>query len=470
MTQLNNLLLYKAKKYTDELDRKHKVVLEIDSNLTRQLVSFQANKQNPIYRWYKYKEAFSAKLVDYLFDKYSINCGKILDPFAGAGTAIFAASMRGNDSFGIELLPIGQEIIKTRQCIEESNIHSILHELKKWLDQKPWEYTKEKKDINVLRITRGAYPEKTENDIKKFLWAIDQLEDKNVKQVLFFALLCIAESISFTRKDGQYLRWDSRSKRTNGKRDFNKGYIPDFGKALAKKLDEIIKDISKENEQLELFDKPDSKPTGKTFLYCGSCLVELPKIKANTFSAIITSPPYCNRYDYTRTYALELAFLGIDEMQLRNLRQTMLTCTVENKEKDLLSLNPRWQGVLKIVESQQLLHAILEYLDNMRVNDKLNNDGIIRMIKGYFYEMTCVINECYRVLRKNGLMIMVNDNVKYAGIGIPVDLILSDLAEKIGFTVKSILVLPQGKGNSSQQMGIHGREVLRKCVYVWTKE
>jgi hypothetical protein len=30
-------------------------------------------------------------------------------------------------------------------------------------------------------------------------------------------------------------------------------------------------------------------------------------------------------------------------------------------------------------------------------------------------------------------------------------------------------VLLNGKGNSSQQMGAHGREPLRKCVYVWRK-
>jgi hypothetical protein len=35
--------------------------------LTRLLVSFQANKTRPIYRWYKYKEAFSADLVAILF-------------------------------------------------------------------------------------------------------------------------------------------------------------------------------------------------------------------------------------------------------------------------------------------------------------------------------------------------------------------------------------------------------------------
>ena len=91
------------------------------------------------------------------------------------------------------------------------------------------------------------------------------------------------------------------------------------------------------------------------------------------------------------------------------------------------------------------------------------------MVRGYFYEMACVISECYRVLNSDGYMFMVNDNVRYAGANVSVDMILSDFAEKIGFKIENILVLPQGKGNSSQQMGVHGRTQLRKCVYVWKK-
>ena len=91
------------------------------------------------------------------------------------------------------------------------------------------------------------------------------------------------------------------------------------------------------------------------------------------------------------------------------------------------------------------------------------------MVRGYFYEMACVIAECARVLNRKAPLIMVNDNVRYQGASISVDLILSDIAQKLGFTVEDILVLPNGKGNSSQQMGAHGRDQLRKCVYVWRK-
>ena len=91
------------------------------------------------------------------------------------------------------------------------------------------------------------------------------------------------------------------------------------------------------------------------------------------------------------------------------------------------------------------------------------------MVRGYFYEMACVVAECARVLRPGAMLFMVNDNVRYAGASISVDLILAQAAEQLGFCVENILVLPGDKGNSSQQMGEHGRAPLRKCVYLWRK-
>ena len=92
------------------------------------------------------------------------------------------------------------------------------------------------------------------------------------------------------------------------------------------------------------------------------------------------------------------------------------------------------------------------------------------MVEGYFLEMCVTISEMARVLRTGGRVVMVNDNVRYCGEVIPVDLILSSFAEAFGLRTETIWVLPRGKGNSSQQMGIHGRTELRKCVYLWRKE
>ena len=75
--------------------------LQIQPFLTRQLVSFQANKSRAKYRWYKYKEAFSADLVEQLLQRYQIGSGKLLDPFAGSGTALFTAGALEIDADGI---------------------------------------------------------------------------------------------------------------------------------------------------------------------------------------------------------------------------------------------------------------------------------------------------------------------------------------------------------------------------------
>ncbi|MEI6078175.1 MAG: site-specific DNA-methyltransferase [Verrucomicrobiota bacterium] len=438
----------------------------VDNSLTRALVSFQANKGRAVYRWFKYKEAFSAGLIEHLLSKYRITKGILLDPFAGSGTAMFAAGGLGMKSEGIELLPIGRTLIATKQLIDLDLTDADIKRLAFWRDERPWRKSKTIKPINELRITRGAYPAETLDSMGKFLAASEQ-EGERVQAVLLFALLCILENISYTRKDGQYLRWDYRSGRRQGKKIFNKGEILAFDKAITDKLHQMVDDLRSGELPEDLFAKVRSKAEVK--LHGGSCLDILPQLKAKFYDSLITSPPYCNRYDYTRTYALELALLGVSEDGLVKLRQEMLSCTVENRAKDLLALNPKWKAAVAAADNQPLLQSILAYLDSQKELDLLNNDGIPRMVRGYFYEMACVIFESARVLKSGAPLIMVNDNVRYAGASISVDIILSEIAEQLGFAVEQILVLPNGKGNSSQQMGAHGRDALRKCVYLWRK-
>ncbi len=472
-TSVSYTLLSKRDTILNEIECLDKQLLQhfkgkfvIEPSLTRLLVSFQANKTRPVYRWYKYKEAFSASLVEHLLQKYGIVKGKILDPFAGSGTALFAASTRGIVADGIELLPIGQEIIATRELLDSEFTLEDFEEMKRLSALRIWEQSEICVPLPELRITKWAYSERTKESIERYLGACQQINSR-VQAALRFALLCVLESVSYTRKDGQYLRWDYRSGRRQGKRPFNKGEILTFERAICDKINEIIADLAPSAKQVELF--PIENPRGEIHLYNGSCLDVMPTLSNDGYDAIITSPPYCNRYDYTRTYALELALLGTDEKGLVRLRQEMLSCTVENRAKDLLKINPGWTKAIAAADEQKLLQAILKYLNDQKAQRALNNSGIPRMVKGYFYEMACVIAECCRVLKPNALLFMVNDNVRYAGASVSVDMILSDIAERLGFCVESILVLPNGKGNSSQQMGEHGCEPLRKCVYVWRK-
>jgi DNA modification methylase len=438
--------------------------------LTRKIVSFQGNKEKPAYRWYKYKEAFSASLAEYFLCQYKGGIrGTVLDPFAGIGTTLFAASSAGLSSDGIELLPIGQEVIRARLSLESEFTSKDRIKLEHWIRDAPWKKLEARIPLNMLRITEGAYPLETVEAIERYLSAL-QAESAKIQTILRFALLCILESVSFTRKDGQYLRWDHRSNRQRGSsKSFDKGKILEFGPTIAEKLREILFDMDACDDNTTLFPlKPVEK--GCIHLFSGSCLNLMPTMDSAVYGAILTSPPYCNRYDYTRTYALELAMLGMSHEDVINLRQEMLSCTVENREKNLLAHFPQFAPSVDAADHQELLQLILAFLESEKANGRLNNSGIPRMVKGYFYEMACVIGECSRVLKPNARLFMVNDNVRYSGVSISVDLILSQIAEMLGFDVENILVIPSRKGNSSQQMGAHGREPLRKCVYIWKKK
>ncbi len=91
------------------------------------------------------------------------------------------------------------------------------------------------------------------------------------------------------------------------------------------------------------------------------------------------------------------------------------------------------------------------------------------MINQYFTELTFIFAELYQVCRSNAGVVFVNDNIRYAGEVIPVDTLSTNLAEQVGFIPSKIYVLPQRKGNSSQQMGKFGREALRKSITIWKK-
>ena len=76
-----------------------------------------------------------------------------------------------------------------------------------------------------MRITAGAFPEETEAEIGRFLYEIEVLDDSLLYRILRVALMGVLEDVSFTRKDGQYLRWDARAGKNASNRLFNKGEI-----------------------------------------------------------------------------------------------------------------------------------------------------------------------------------------------------------------------------------------------------
>ena len=314
-----------------------------------------------------------------------------------------------------------------------------------------------------VRITEAAFPPETESAIARARAFLSTVEDRPMRTLLDFACMSILEAVSYTRKDGQYLRWDYRSGRELRAR-VNKGRLPSFTEALGARIFEMLQDIGPLKQEFG-----GASPE----LLTGSSLDLLRSFPDRSFDMVMTSPPYANRYDYTRTYALELAWLGYGQDDFARLRQSMLSATVENKPK-LEWLRETYRCDSRILDDAIGMYGsqavIAEVLDILREHAaELGNRHVIRLIEGYFLEMALVVAELGRIVRPGGTVIMVNDNVQYHGEEVPVDLVLSDFAEQSGFRCGKIWTLPRGKGNSSQQMRQYGRREIRKCVYQWER-
>ena len=435
--------------------------IRVSDHLSRKLVSYQGNKNAPGLRWLKYKEGFSAGLVKGLLEQTPAK--SVLDPFSGSGTSVLTAGSMGIPGTGIEIMPIGnlaaRAIAAAANGLEQDRLAKASKAIMGAISLGDYD---DRFLFQHVPITKHAFPEATERDLAKARKFVAGVADPSLSIILTLACVSVLEEVSYTRKDGQFLRWDPQSGRKVSRR-LHKESVPTLGESLRRRLAEIAVDI------------PALKCRyggAATEFIDGSSLTELRHLPTETFDAVVTSPPYANRYDYTRTYALELAYLGFDANQFKELRQALLSATVENRSKrEILAREyggaERFSKAFTMADCQE---ALQEALNVLKANvEHLSNRNIISLVENYFTEMALIIGELGRLTTPGGSVFMVNDNVRYHGEEIPVDLILSDFAEQSGFRCETIWTLKQGKGNSSQQMGRYGRQEIRKCVYHWKK-
>ena len=465
-----------------KIESKFLKVTEVSDAFNRQSVSFQLSKKECIHRWLKYKEGFSADLVENLIDELNIPTGGVvMEPFLGSGTTALVCKMNGINSIGFDVLPMTKISIKAKDALMMYDVMELRKIYEDFCNaQIPPDYDGK---FPYISMTDGAFPDDSEREVVYFSEWLDNYECSDIAKNLF--KLCIINSLetsSYTRKDGQYLAWDSRSKKiinANKEREkvgkkpidrLNKGCIPPFSSVLKQEFQKVISDVEHLQKSL-----PQNNAT--IDFKEGSSLLELPKMKGEILDGVITSPPYCNRYDYTRTYALEMNYLGFTSTDISTIRQNLISCTVENKSKfdflrDYYSQIGRtdfFDHVIDIINNCKVLNEVKEALQLRNEAGEINNKGVLRMVDGYFMDLTFIYAEVFRLSKHGASVAVVNDNVRYAGEVIPVDFISSQLAEDIGYKVKKIYTLKQKKGNSSQQMAKYGRVALRKSITIWTK-
>ena len=406
--------------------------IKYDKNIDiRLLVTPYQNKKLPVYDWYSYRHSFSRDLVIKLIEKFRLNDkDKILDPFCGSGTTLLASKEIGIPVQGIDILPFSVFISNAKLLrYNERHIETAINEIKNLLEENNTDYilnkTKKELLINFFR----------EDILDKILFIrewIERKDDAETRYFLLTALLSILEDISYTRKDGGFLRI------LKGKK------IPVLKSVYLSKLHKMVRDIEFINNLPDTDAEAIEGDARKTMF------------EPTSFSAVITSPPYPNRHDYTRVYLLELVTGFIDtQEELKNLRYCSVQSHVEARRKFIAEdYNP-----------PNTLNDILQRLEEI----SLPNRQIIKMLEGYFEDMYLVLKEIKRLLRPNGKIAFVIGDVRYGGIKIPVGDILIDLGNNIGLKFKE-KITARLRGNSPQQMKKYGRDPMEENILIWERK
>ena len=166
------------------------------------------------------------------------------------------------------------------------------------------------------------------------------------------------------------------------------------------------------------------------------------------FSTVITSPPYLNRYDYTRRYALELTFEFLNDQELTELRYNTLKSHTESRSTS-------------ITAPSSILENNLEQLSKR----ELTNTQIPEMIHGYYADLYATLENISNYARDNARLAFVVSTSRFSGIHFEADVIITDLAEKLGYKLENILITKL-RGSSAQQCKKYGEIPLRESIVI----
>jgi tRNA G10 N-methylase Trm11 len=395
------------------------------------LISPHKDIQRPIYNWYSFKHSYSKALVDSLVKEFELKRGAwVIDPFCGGGTTLLACKEAGINSKGFDILPFSVFLsnVKTR----EYNPTKLSAEKNKFNRSK--KISMYIPSLTNIPIAKKAFSVNVRNELIQIKQRIEEIKDSTVRDFYNLGMLSILESVSNTSKSGGFLRIVKKRIRA-GK----------VNECFINRIESMISDVRKVNETMKWKDIDVSASLGDAR-------------EMNTerkYDAIITSPPYPNRHDYTRIYSLEMLFDFVKSNDdLKIIRYETLRSHVEARKK--------------YESGEYVKPAMLHKLIKRVRKNGTNNPMVIGMLEGYFEDMYLAIREMSKRLMYKGKIALVVSNVRFAGVNITVDEILSEVGEQVGLKSKAIWIV-RYRGNSSQQMKEYKRKPSRESIVVWEK-
>jgi DNA modification methylase len=402
---------------------------------------FAPNTDLPRHRWYRFKEGFSAGLVQSFVEAHLPNNrpGRLLDPFLGSGTTAVEGARLGHNVDGIETNPFMAFLakVKTRSYSSITNLEAIaLGCLKSRGRNKDFALPNDTTLVERSGIDRWLLNKKVALRFEELRTAIACVKPAPARDLLLLALMASIEDVANARKDGKCWRYKSDWHRL----DYDGAALTN---AFAGQVIRFADDVKK---CPELKGKTEIKhaDSRQSYAHCKS---------ANFYDGVLTSPPYLNSFDYTDIYRPELLLLkkARNSADLRLLRFSTLRSHIQVAWKP----SPPIAIPLLMKKIREISGA------------GLWSEKIPQMINAYFVDLDRVVTQCAQCLRPDATAAFVVADSAYGGVVVPVHLILAEIFERRGFTMKGITCYRQtlGNGNHQQRSDERLKEVMVVAQY-----
>lgn len=397
--------------------------------------------EDAIHRWYRIIMGFDWKLADNIIRMLDVGEEHVVvDPFCGAGTTLVQCKKRGIRAVGLDVNPVCTLAtrVKTTWNLKPSTLEGLLECIVDRSNSTKYRVTMERSP--ALRyfhdsgmIERGWLSLHKARKVLALRAAIEATPMK-VAYRDFFCVALISAVVSRIAdiRFGPEVYCLQRPRRLPA--------VASFVDAAQTMIDEMeyARGLARDNAltSIHLSDSrvPESLrvavPTGADFA--------------------ITSPPYPNEHDYTRSTRLELVLLDHvhNVADLRRLKRGMIRCTTKGIYKD--------DGDAKHSSSYRSVCNIARELDERA---EQYEDGFSRlygrMVREYFGGMACHLQSLMGALKPGGrCAYVVRDTQALLGVYIDTPAILARIAasRKVGFAIEDIIEWKQVKGTTGSRM------------------
>jgi DNA modification methylase len=380
--------------------------------------------------WYRFVLSYPPHLVQQYLDKFELGEGAlVLDPFCGTGTSLVECQRRGIQGVGIEAHPFTAFAadVKTDWTPDPDGLwahaskigESVIQELAEdGLPDSPIERTTGKRrgtpsrtlseDLAALLLTDSISP----RPLHKALTLLDRLNESRDDRFYRHELLALANSVVFQSS--------------------NLAFGPEVG------LDTVKPDAPVVSPWLEIVNRMSAdlgsvatREAPRARVIRGDSREIASILPPRSVDAVITSPPYPNEKDYTRTTRLESVLLGFvqSKAELRSVKRTLVRSNTRSVYVD--DTDDKW------VENHGEIGRIALEIEARRMALG-KTSGFERMYprvaRLYFGGMLRHLASLRNVLKPGArLAYVVGDQASYLRVMIRTGELIADIAKGLGY-------------------------------------